>query len=144
MSDPFTTIGNITRDPELRFTSAGKAWCKFGIAASSRVYDKDTNQWKDGNTNFWNAVIFGPMAETVAESLTKGTRVIATGTFRSGKYTDKDGNERSSLDFMIDEIGPSLKWATAKSTAMNRTQAAPGASPDNNDPWASGPNDPPF
>lgn len=144
MSDLHAFVGNLTRDFELKFSANGKAYGFTAIAVSKRAYDNDTKQWKDVNTIFWDVKIFGPMAENAAETLTKGTRVIVVGELRSRSWTDKDGNERKSIEIVAEEIAPSLKFATAKPAAMQRTQGTGTSAGPVDDPWASAPNDPPF
>jgi single-strand DNA-binding protein len=113
-----TLIGNLTNDPELRFTPNGDAVANFTIASTPRTFDKRSNEWKDGETLFLRASVWREAAENVAESLTKGMRVIASGFLKSRSY-EKDGDKRTVIEFEIQEIGPSLKTATAK---VNRTQ----------------------
>lgn len=140
-----TLIGNLTTDPELRFTPSGDAVANFTIASTPRTLDKRSNEWVDGETLFMRASVWRETAENVAESLTKGTRVIASGFLKSRSYEDKkSGEKRSVTEFDVQEIGPSLKYATAK---VNRTQrngnAQParqsgfGPSTAQTDPWAT-------
>jgi len=114
-----TVIGNLTNDPELRFTPAGAAVANFTIASTPRTFDKNSNEWKDGETLFLRASVWREAAENVAESLTKGMRVIASGALKSRSYETKEGEKRTVIEFEVDEIGPSLKYANAK---VNRTQ----------------------
>lgn len=114
-----TLIGNLTNDPELRFTPSGSAVANFTIASTPRTFDRQTNEWKDGETLFLRASVWREMAENVAESLTKGMRVIAEGRLKSRTYDTKEGEKRTVMEFEIDEIGPSLRYANAK---VNRTQ----------------------
>lgn len=110
-----TLIGNLTSDPELRFTPSGSAVANFTIASTPRTFDRDSNEWKDGETLFLRCSVWREAAENAAESLTKGARVIATGRLKSRKYTPKDGgDERTVIEFEVDEIGPSLKYAKAR------------------------------
>lgn len=108
-----TIIGNLTADPELRYTQNGHAVAKFTIAQTARVFDKQANEWKDGDTLFLRASIWREAAEQVASSLTKGTRVIAVGKLKQRSYETKEGEKRTSIELDLDEIGPSLKNATA-------------------------------
>lgn len=117
-----TIIGNLTVDPELRFTPAGAAVANFTIASTPRTFDRNANEWKDGETLFLRASVWREAAENVAESLTKGMRVIASGVLKQRSY-EKDGEKRTVIEFEIDEIGPSLKYANAK---VNRTQRKEG------------------
>lgn len=117
-----TLIGNLTSDPELRFTPSGSAVANFTIASTPRTFDKNSNEWKDGETLFLRASVWREVAENVAESLTKGMRVIAEGFLKSRTY-EKDGEKRTVIEFEIQEIGPSLKYANAK---VNRTQRSGG------------------
>jgi single-strand DNA-binding protein len=118
-----TLIGNLTNDPELRFTPAGAAVANFTIASTPRTFDKQSNEWKDGETLFLRASVWREAAENVAESLTKGMRVIASGALKSRSYETKEGEKRTVIEFEVDEIGPSLKYANAK---VNRTQRSGG------------------
>ena len=151
-----TLIGNLTTDPELRFTPAGAAVANFTIASTPRTLDRQSNEWKDGETLFLRSSVWRELAENCAESLTKGTRVIASGFLKSRSY-EKDGEKRSVTEFEIQEIGPSLKNATAKvvkaqrgnSSGFGNQQSQPsgfGPSTAQQDPWAnqSNPTDPPF
>ncbi|VXB24126.1 single-stranded DNA-binding protein [Citricoccus sp. K5] len=115
-----TVVGNLTSDPELRFTPSGAAVANFTIASTPRTFDKQSNEWKDGETLFLRASIWREAAEQVAESLTKGTRVIAQGALKMRAY-EKDGQKRTSTELDVHEIGPSLKYATAKVTKSNRS-----------------------
>lgn len=134
-----TVIGNLTADPELRFTPSGAAVANFAIASTPRYFDKQSNEWKDGETLFVRCNIWREAGENVAESLTKGTRVIAQGRLQSRSFQDKEGNNRNSWELAVDEIGPSLKFATAsvqrgKAGGQSRT-AAPAAPASNG--WGS-------
>jgi single-strand DNA-binding protein len=114
-----TVIGNLTNDPELRFTPSGSAVANFTIASTPRTFDRQSNEWKDGETLFLRASVWREAAENVAESLTKGTRVIVSGRLKSRSYETKEGEKRTVIELEVDEIGPSLRYANAK---VNRTQ----------------------
>lgn len=115
-----TVIGNLTADVELRFTPSGSAVANFTIASTPRTFDRQSNEWKDGDTLFLRASIWREAAENVAESLTKGMRVIASGNLKMRQYDDKKtGEKRTSTELEVQEIGPSLRYANAK---VNRTQ----------------------
>ncbi|WP_431230831.1 single-stranded DNA-binding protein [Paenarthrobacter nicotinovorans] len=118
-----TVIGNLTNDPELRFTPSGSAVANFTIASTPRTFDRQSNEWKDGETLFLRASVWREAAENVAESLTKGTRVIVSGRLKSRSYETKEGEKRTVIELEVDEIGPSLRYATAK---INRTQRSSG------------------
>ena len=138
-----TVIGNITSDPELRYSQSGDAVANFTIASTPRTFDRATNEWKDGDALFLRASVWKEYAEHVAGSLTKGARVIATGQLKQRSYEDKKtGEKRTSMELVIDEIGPSLRYATADVT---RTQSggrggqSRQAAPANDEPWAATP-----
>ena len=114
-----TVIGNLTNDPELRFTPSGSAVANFTLASTPRTFDRQANEWKDGETLFLRASIWREAAENVAETLTKGMRVIAEGRLKSRSYETKEGEKRTVIELEVDEIGPSLRYANAK---VNRTQ----------------------
>lgn len=158
-----TVIGNLISDPEMRFTPSGSAVANFTIASTPRSFDRQSNEWKDGETVFLRSSIWREAAENVAESLVKGTRVVAQGLLKSRSFETKEGEKRTVFEFEIDEIGPSLKWASAKVTRTQRgnnqgggfsggqqTQQAPAqepwSTPDYQPTWggATNPNDPPF
>ena len=144
-----TVQGNLTNDPELRFTPSGSAVANFTVASTPRTFDKQTQQWKDGETLFLRASVWREQAENVAESLTKGMAVIATGRLKSRSYETKEGEKRTVIELEIDEIGPSLRNASAKVTRTNRgnTQQQPYAPPAASapsDPWAQGNGSAPF
>lgn len=118
-----TVVGNITADPELRFTPSGAAVANFTIASTPRTFDRQTNEWKDGEALFLRCSIWREAAENVAESLTKGQRVIAQGRLKARSYETKEGERRTSMELDVDEIGPSLRFATA---SVNRNQRSGG------------------
>jgi len=155
-----TVIGNLTSDPELRFTPSGSAVTNFTIASTPRTFDRTSNEWKDGETLFLRSSIWREAAENVAESLTKGMRVIAQGRLKSRSY-DKDGEKKTVIEFEVDEIGPSLQYAKAQVTRVpkgqqqGQSQQAPAQGNWNQQPaaaqsWGNGPaqggadNSPPF
>lgn len=111
-----TVIGNLTADPELRFTPSGAAVANFTVASTPRAFDKQSNEWKDQEALFLRCSVWREAAENVAESLTKGTRVIVQGRLKARSYETKEGERRTSIELEVDEIGPSLKYATAKVT----------------------------
>lgn len=115
-----TVIGNMTADPELRFTPAGAAVANFTIASTPRTFDKQSNEWKDGDTLFLRCSVWREAAENVAETLTKGMRVVAQGRLSSRSYETKEGEKRNVTELEVDEIGPSLKYASAKVTRTAR------------------------
>ena len=139
-----TIIGNLTSDPELRFTPSGAAVANFTVASTPRVYDKATSEWEDGNTLFLPCSIWRDAAEHCAESLTKGTRVIVQGRLQQRSYDDREGNKRTIYEVAVDEVGPSLLRATAVVTRATsgaqpgRQPAArqPAGRPQAADPWA--------
>jgi single-strand DNA-binding protein len=133
-----TVIGNLTADPELRFTPSGAAVANWTVASTPRTFDKASNEWKDGDTLFLRCSIWREAAEAVAESLTKGMRVIVTGALVQRSY-DKDGDKRTVYELRADEVGPSLKYATAKVTRTQRTGGdnRPNGGSGAPDPWAT-------
>jgi single-strand DNA-binding protein len=156
-----TVVGNLTADPELRFTPSGAAVASFTVASTPRVLDKATNEWKDGDAVFMRCSVWRQAAENVAESLQKGMRVIVTGRLRQRSYETREGEKRTVMEMEVDEVGPALKYATAKVNKVQRggggfggdsggssSGGSSGGSSD--DPWASGPSggagfdEPPF
>ncbi|WP_010533202.1 single-stranded DNA-binding protein [Brachybacterium squillarum] len=115
-----TVIGNLTADPELRFTQSGAAVASFTVASTPRTFDRQTNEWKDGEALFLRCSVWRDAAENVAESLEKGARVIVQGRLQQRSYTDRDGNNRTSVELQVDEVGPSLRYATAKPAKVQR------------------------
>ena len=119
-----TVIGNLTQDPELRFTPSGAAVANFTVASTPRYMDRQTNEWKDGETLFMRCSVWREAAENVAESLTRGARVIVSGRLKSRSWDDKEtGQKRTTMELDVDEVGPSLRYATAK---VNKTQRGGG------------------
>lgn len=116
-----TVIGNLTADPELRFTPSGAAVANFTVASTPRTFDRQTNEWKDGDALFLRCAIWREAAENVADSLHKGARVIVSGRLKQRSYETKEGEKRTVVELDVDEIGPSLRYATAKVTKMNRS-----------------------
>jgi single-strand DNA-binding protein len=171
---PITLIGNLTADPELRFTPSGHAVAKFTVASTPRTFDRQTSEWRDGDTMFLNCEVWRQYAENVTESLQKGMKVIVTGRLKSRSYETNSGEKRTVFEVEVDEVGPALRNATAKVTkttsgggqgggnwqgsgAGNRSSSNEGgggwagqstqAAPrqPENDPWASAQSDePPF
>lgn len=163
-----TVLGNLTADPELRFTQAGIAVASFTIASTPRTFDRQSNEWKDGEALFMRSSIWRDAAENVAESLQKGDRVIAQGNLKQRSFTDRDGNQRTSIELDVLEVGPALRYATAEPNKIDRRQGGgnfgggapqgrPGGYPSQGqpqgapagDPWAGGGSqggydDPPF
>lgn len=117
---PFTIIGNLTSDPEMRFTSSGVAVASFTIASTPRTFNRQANQWEDGTTLFMRCSVWREAAENVAESLTKGTRVVCQGRLVQRDYQTNQGEQRHSIEMQVDEIGPSLRYATAQVTRNER------------------------
>jgi len=140
-----TVCGNLVDDPELRFTPAGAAVAKFRVASTPRTFDKQTNEWKDGESLFLTCSVWRQAAENVAESLARGTRVIVQGRLKQRSYEDREGVKRTVYELDVEEIGASLKSATAKVTksgggqgkgAYQQARQAQGAA-SAEDPWAS-------
>jgi single-strand DNA-binding protein len=122
-----TVVGNLTADPELRYTQSGLAVANMTIASTPRTFDRQKNEWVDGEALFLRASVWREFAEHVAGSLTKGTRVIAQGRLKQRSYETKEGEKRTSIELEIDEIGPSLRYATASVTRAQRTGGEGGA-----------------
>ena len=135
-----TLIGNLTGDPELRFTPSGAAVANFTVASTPRTFDRQSSEWKDGDTMFLNCSVWRQAAENVAESLTKGTRVIVQGRLKSRSYDDREGNKRTVFEVDVEEIGPSLARATAVVTRATGggkpAPRQPAGRPPAADPWA--------
>ena len=137
-----TLVGNLVDDPELRFTSSGVAVANFRVASTPRIYDKQAGEWRDGDSLFMSCSVWRQYAENVAESLTKGTRVIITGRLKQRSFENQAGEKRTVVEIEVDEVGPALRSATAKVSRVSREGgfgggaggggAAPAA-----DPWAS-------
>lgn len=145
-----TVVGNLTNDPELRYTPSGAAVANFTIASTPRHFDRDAGEWKDGDALFMRCSVWRDSAENVAETLQKGARVIASGRLRQRSYETKEGEKRMVMELEVDEIGPSLKYATAsvtKKPAAGRSgMPRPEYGAPVDDPWSSGgiPQEPPF
>lgn len=115
-----TVVGNLVADPEPRVSQAGKSWVTFRIASTPRVRDRQSGDWSDGEALFLGCRAYGEYADNIASSLTKGTRVLVQGRLTQRSYTDNQGQQRTSLDLEVEEIGPTLRWASAQ---VNRAQA---------------------
>jgi single-strand DNA-binding protein len=137
---PITLVGNLTGDPELRFTPSGQAVAKFRIASTPRAYDKASGEWKDGDTLFLDCSVWRQAAENVAESLQRGMRVIVQGRLKQRSYETKQGEKRTVYEVDADEVGPSLKNASAKVIRADRARPDQGRQPATagGDPWAGG------
>ncbi|MFV0494312.1 single-stranded DNA-binding protein [Mycobacterium sp.] len=146
-----TVVGNLTADPELRFIASGAAVASFTVASTPRNFDRQSGEWKDGEALFLRCSIWREAAENVAESLTRGMRVVVTGRLRQRSFETREGEKRTVVELEVDEIGPSLKYATAKVTKAGRggggggggggsRQSAPAQSGGSGeDPWGSAP-----
>ncbi|MCQ4212370.1 single-stranded DNA-binding protein [Streptomyces longispororuber] len=132
---PITVIGNLTADPELKFTEGGAALAKFTIAATPRVFDRESSQWKDGTATFFRCAAWRQLAEHAADSLTKGARVVAHGRIRQHDWQTDQGENRSMLVLEIDEIGASVRFTTVTINAKRPTKSAP---PAGDNPWDTG------
>src|SRR3954466_15088718 len=118
---PITLIGNLTGDPELRFTPSGAAVANFTIACTPRSLDRQTNEWKDGETLFISCAVWRQVAENVAESLTRGSRVVVHGRLKARSYDDREGNKRTVFECDVEEIGASMRYATLKISKTSRS-----------------------
>jgi len=146
-----TVVGNLVDDPELRFTPSGAAVANFRIASTPRTFDKQSNEWKDGDSLFLSCAVWRQAAENVAESLQKGMRVVVTGRLKSRQYETREGEKRTVFEIDVEEVGPSLKYATAKVTRASRSgggggygapqggggQQGGGQQGGGDDPWAT-------
>ena len=135
---PITLVGNLTNDPELRFTPSGAAVAKFTVASTPRYMDRQTNEWKDGDTLFLQCQIWRQAAENVAETLTRGVRVIVSGKLKQRSYETKEGEKRTVFEVEVDEVGPSLRNATAKVTKTTKQGGGGFSAPaESSDDWSS-------
>ncbi len=119
-------VGNVTRDPELRFTTGGVAVCSFGIAWSPSRRNPQTGEWEDGETSFFNCSAWRDLGENIAASISKGTRVVVTGSVRARDWEDRDGNKRTSIEIDVEDCAPSLKWAQAQVERTSRSSGNSG------------------
>ena len=137
MNEPvITLVGNLVADVDLRFTPSGAAVANFTIASTPRSFDKTSNEWKDGEALFMRCQVWREAAEHVAESLTRGSRVIVTGRLKSRSFETKEGERRTVMELEVDEVGPSLRYATAKVVKAQRGERAQSSAPAS-DPWAT-------
>ena len=140
-----TVIGNLTADPELRFTPSGAAVASFTVASTPRTFDRQSGEWKDGEALFLRCNIWRQAAENVAESLTRGARVIVNGRLKQRSFETREGEKRTVIELDVDEIGPSLRYATAKVNKVSRGTGGGGfgggggQSAPQDDPWGSAP-----
>jgi single-strand DNA-binding protein len=138
-----TIVGNLVDDPELRFTPSGAAVANFRIASTPRTFDRQANEWKDGEALFLTCSVWRQAAENVAESLQKGMRVVVQGRLKSRQYETREGERRTVFEIDVDEVGPSLKYATAKVTRASRSGGgggygqSGGQQSGGDDPWAT-------
>lgn len=149
-----TVIGNLTADPELRFTPSGAAVANFTVASTPRTFDKNSQEWKDGEALFLRCSIWRQAAENVAETLVRGSRVIVSGRLKQRSFETKEGEKRTVVELDVDEIGPSLRYATAKIIKASRSDGGGGyggGQGGQRDPWATpagggygGSEEPPF
>ncbi|QNP70840.1 single-stranded DNA-binding protein [Streptomyces roseirectus] len=138
---PVTIVGNLTGDPELKYTNNGQALARFTVASTPRTFDREANQWKDGTSTFFRCAAWRQLAEHVAESLGKGSRVVLSGRIRQHDWQTPEGENRSMLAVEVDEIGASLRFTTVRIDAK-RTGGQSGSAPTGNDPWNTGSNRP--
>jgi single-strand DNA-binding protein len=142
-----TVVGNVTDDPELRFTPGGAAVANFTVASTPRTFDRQTNEWKDSETLFLRCSVWRQAAENVAESLHRGTRVIVQGRLKQRSYETREGEKRTVIEMEVDEVGPSLRFATAKVAKTSRGSGGGGGGGfgggggggQADDPWAAPP-----
>src|SRR3712207_663947 len=139
---PITVVGNLTADPELRFTPSGAAVANFTVASTPRTFDRQSNEWKDGEALFLNCSVWRQAAENAAESLVRGMRVIVSGRLKARSYETREGEKRTVFEIDVDEVGPSLKYATAKVSKTSRSGTGGGGGGGSwggggDDPWAS-------
>jgi single-strand DNA-binding protein len=139
-----TVIGNLTADPELRFTQSGAAVANFTVASTPRTFDRQSGEWKDGEALFMRCNIWRQSAENVAESLTRGARVIVSGRLKQRSFETREGEKRTVVELEVDEIGPSLRYATAKVNKVSRGSGGGGFGGGSggapaDDPWGSAP-----
>jgi single-strand DNA-binding protein len=150
-----TVVGNLTADPELRFTPSGAAVANFTVASTPRIYDRQSGEWKDGEALFLRCNIWREAAENVAESLTRGSRVIVQGRLKQRSFETREGEKRTVVEVEVDEIGPSLRYATAKVNKASRSggggggfgsggggggsRQSSGGEAKQDDPWGSAP-----
>jgi single-strand DNA-binding protein len=140
-----TVVGNLVDDPELRFTPSGAAVANFRIASTPRTFDRQSNEWKDGDALFLTCSVWRQAAENVAESLQRGMRVVVQGRLKSRQYETREGEKRTVFEIDVEEVGPSLKYATAKVTRTQRSGGGGGGgysgggapAGGGDDPWAS-------
>jgi single-strand DNA-binding protein len=139
-----TVIGNLTADPELRFTPSGAAVASFTVASTPRTYDRNADKWVDGDPLFLRCTIWRQAAENVSESLRRGDRVIVNGRLKQRSFETRDGEKRTVVELDVDEIGPSLRWCTATVNKAAREGGRPSApsQPQDDDPWSRAPNTP--
>jgi single-strand DNA-binding protein len=141
-----TVVGNLTADPELKFTPSGAAVANFTVASTPRIFDRQANEWRDGDALFLRCNIWRQAAEHVAESLSRGSRVIVTGRLKQRSFETREGEKRTVIELEVDEIGPSLRYATAKVNKASRGSggggygsSGTGGGAPADDPWASAP-----
>ena len=147
-----TVVGNLTADPELRFTPSGAAVANFTVASTPRTFDKQSGEWKDGDALFMRCNVWRQAAENVAETLTRGMRVMVSGRLRQRSFETREGEKRTVVELEVDEVGPSLKYATAKVNKVSRGSGGGGFGGDSggggggsrssapmDDPWGSAP-----
>jgi len=142
-----TVVGNLTADPELRFTPSGAAVANFTVASTPRQFDKQSGEWKDGEALFMRCNIWRQAAENVAETLTRGSRVIVSGRLKQRSYETREGEKRTVVELEVEEVGPSLRYATAKVNKVSRGSGGGGfggggggsAGGPADDPWGSAP-----
>ena len=141
-----TVVGNLTADPELRFTPSGAAVANFTVASTPRTFDRQTQEWKDGDALFLRCNVWRQAAENVAESLTRGARVVVSGRLKQRSFETKEGEKRTVVEIEVDEVGPSLRYATAKVTKASRASGGgtggggfggSGSSGGSDDPWST-------
>ena len=145
MSKPITTvIGNLTNDPELRFTPSGAAVATFTVAANDRYLDKTTSEWKDGDVSYFRCTVWRQYAENVAESLSKGQRVIVHGALGIRTYETREGEKRTSVEIDVHDVGPALKYATAVTSRTVQAQGFGTSAAPVEDPWANQSAEAPF
>ncbi len=132
-----TVVGNLTADPDLRYTDAGVALCKFTVASTPRVLDRASGEYRDGDPLFLTCTVWRELAEHTAESLSKGARVVVVGRLRLSRWATEEGEKRSAYGLDVDEVGPSLRFATAKVARMTRSKGGDGFTPEHvpDDAW---------